>query len=192
MKRVSFATPTRTVGLRFAATAAIALMGAAVFAQRDRPDMIAEIIGGALPSIAITDMRGSGGAQDFMGTFNETLYGEVKSSGQLKMIGKTFYPLQLPQQPADFKAPTNGRSNGPWLTDWSQPPVTANYLAFGYTAVRDGKLVLFGWLFNVGQPDTASAQVIGKLYFSTLDETVRGRWLANSRRISSRSSDVRA
>jgi TolB protein len=47
--------------------------------------------------------------------------------------------------------------------------VNANYLAFGYTGVQDGRLVLFGWLYNVGQPDPASAQVIGKLYFGSLD-----------------------
>jgi TolB protein len=47
--------------------------------------------------------------------------------------------------------------------------VAANYLAFGYTAVVDGRLALYGWLFNVGQPDAASAQVIGKVYFGTLD-----------------------
>src|SRR5258708_33191986 len=28
---------------------------------------------------------------------------------------------------------------------------------------------LFGWLLNAGQRDVASAQVIGKLYFGTLD-----------------------
>ena len=59
--------------------------------------------------------------------------------------------------------------NGPWLTDWSGPPVNANYLAFGYTGGAGGRLVLFGWLYNVGQPDPTSAQVIGKLYFGSLD-----------------------
>ena len=29
--------------------------------------------------------------------------------------------------------------------------------------------MLYGWLFNTGQQDVASAQVIGKLYFGSLD-----------------------
>ncbi len=146
----------------------LGVLGVALYAQKS--DIISTIIGGGLPSIAIVDMRGSGAAQENMSTFNATLYDEIKQSGQLKMVAKSVYPLQVPQQPADFKAPLNGRPNGPWLTDWSVAPVGANYLAFGYTAIQDGKLVLFGWLYNVGQPDVQSAQVIGKLYFSTADQ----------------------
>jgi TolB protein len=49
--------------------------------------------------------------------------------------------------------------------------VNADYLAFGYAAEQDGQIVLFGWLFNVRQPELASAQVLGKIYFGPLDET---------------------
>ncbi len=31
-------------------------------------------------------------------------------------------------------------------------------------------LVLYGWLFNVGQPSVSQAQVIGKRYFGSPDE----------------------
>jgi TolB protein len=55
--------------------------------------------------------------------------------------------------------------------DWSSPPVSANYLAFGYTAVQNDVLVLYGWLFNVGQASVAQAQVLGKRYFGSVDET---------------------
>jgi TolB protein len=48
--------------------------------------------------------------------------------------------------------------------------VSATYLAFGYSAVQDARLVIFGWLYNVAQPDLANAQVLGKLYFGSLDE----------------------
>ena len=128
--------------------------------------------GAARPAIAVPDFRGSGDAQRLMNAFNTTLWDELEGSGVVKMVGKTFYPLNVPQQPSDFKPPTvstparRGQpppaptNNGPWLTDWSGPPVNANYLAFGYTAPQDGKLVLRGWLFNVGQPDLTRAQVI--------------------------------
>ncbi len=132
------------------------------------------------PAIAVPDFRGAGDAQKVMNTFNTTLWNELDSSGILKMVAKTVYPLQVPQQPADFKPPTvttpvtrNAQpqtiSNGPWLTDWSGPPVNANDLAFGYAAAQDGRLVLFGWLYNLSQPTPQAAQLIGKTYTGPLD-----------------------
>src|SRR6476646_8098652 len=120
------------------------------------------------PAIAIPDLRGSEGAQQYMDTFNQTLWSEIEGSGALKMVGKSLYPLVIPQQPTDFKPPSAPAaakgpnaprtiSNGPWLTDWSGPPVNANYLAFGYTAPQDGRLVLFGWFYNLAAPDLNAA-----------------------------------
>ncbi|HXA63972.1 MAG TPA: hypothetical protein VNV82_02410 [Bryobacteraceae bacterium] len=125
---------------------------------------------GEKPSIAVPDFRGSGDAQRLMDPFNATLFRELQTSGQLKLIPKTVYPLQVPQQPTDLRPPVNGRSQGPWLTDWSGPPVNANYLAFGYTAVQNNQLVLYGWLDDVTQSNPSSAQLIGKVYIGTLDE----------------------
>ena len=53
------------------------------------------------------------------------------------------------------------------LSDWSSPPVQANFLTAGYTAEQNGQIVLYGWLFDVGQPNLANAQVLGKRYFGT-------------------------
>jgi TolB protein len=122
------------------------------------------------PAIAIPDLRGAGDAQRFMDTFNSTLDRELNTSGQLTLRPKTTYPLRPPQQPSDFHPPVGGASQGPWLTDWSGPPVNANYLAFGYTAVQNGQMVLFGWLYDVAQSNTTSAQLIGKVYSGSLDE----------------------
>jgi len=153
-------------------TAAASLLG------QTQPDYRGDIVTSQRPAIAVADMRGTGDAQRNMDTFNSTLWDELQNAGILKMVAKSVYPLEVPQRPQDFKppaVPANARRGtppartGPWLTDWSGPPVSANYLAFGYTAVQDNRLVLFGWLFNTGQPDVASAQVIGKLYFGTLD-----------------------
>ena len=87
------------------------------------------------------------------------------------MIPKTLYPTQVPQRPADFRPPVNGQSQGPWLTDWSGPPLNANYLAFGYTAVQNNQIVLYGWLYDVRQTSPSSAQLIGKVYVGSLDES---------------------
>jgi len=94
----------------------------------------------------------------------------LNNSGQLSILPKTSYPLQIPQQPADFRQHAAGQSEGTWLADWSGPPVNANYLAFGYTAVQNNQIVLYGWLYDVSQANTSSAQVIGKVYIGSLDE----------------------
>jgi TolB protein len=167
------------IKLLLASIAALAL-GAIFLAGQDQ--IGGTIIGhGGKPKIAVIDFRGAGDAQKFMTAFNTTLWDALSNSGVLEMVGKSFYPLDVPQQPQDFKPPSTvpgaRRSdpprvvkNGPWLTDWSGPPTNAGYLVFGYTAVQDGRLLLRGFLFNVNQPDVGSAQLIGKLYFGSLDD----------------------
>lgn len=147
--------------------AALAVLGACAMLLTGQ-EIRARIVQGDKPAIAVTDMRGVGEAQRSMDPFNQTLWDELAGSGVLKMVAKSLYPLEVPQQPQDFKPPGPAR-NGPWLTDWSGPPPNANYLAFGYSAVQNGQLVLRGWLYNVGVTDIATAQVIGKLYFGSVD-----------------------
>src|SRR5205085_8711765 len=127
MKRIIFA-----IGLVF-------VIGLMVWAQSNQVN-INIIKSGEKPSIAVPDFRGSGVAQPLMEVFNQTLFRQLQDSGQLRMVPKTVYPLSIPQQASDFKPPVNGRSQGPWLTDWSGPPVNANYLAFGYAAAQGGNI----------------------------------------------------
>ena len=165
----------------FLASLAVLAVGA-IFLAGQQQDFKGEVIKPQQkPKVAVINFRGAGDAQKFMASFNTALWDELSNSGVMTMVGKSFYPLEVPQQPQDFKAPTTAAplrrgdpprtvKNGPWLTDWSGPPTNANYLVFGYTAAQDGRLLLRGYLFNVGQPDVASAQLIGKLYFGSLDE----------------------
>ena len=145
------------------------LMIAALVCLTTAQEIKGTISGGTKPRIGVPDFRGSGDAQRFMDGFNQTLWNELSGSGALTMVAKSVYPLNIPQQPKDFRPPSGSVSNGPWLTDWSNPPVRANYLAFGYTGVQEARIVLSGYLYNVGQPDPSSAQVIGKLYYGSLD-----------------------
>jgi TolB protein len=144
----------------FLLTILIAVASASAYAQI-KSDVFK---GGEKPSIAVPDFRGSGDAQNFMGVFNSTLFNDLQTSGQLKMIPKTLYPVQVPQQPSDF------RQGGPSMADWSGPPPNANYLAFGYTATQNNQIVLYGFLFDVRQANPSSAQLIGKVYLGSLDE----------------------
>lgn len=151
------------------AAALLALVGFAPSGQ-SQSDINGVISGGeARPRIAVPDFRGTGDAQAWMGAFNSTLWSELAGSGALRMVEKSYYPIAIPQQPSDFRSASSALSSGPTLKDWSNPPASATHLAFGYAAVQNGQLVVRGWLFNLTQPDPASAQVLGKLYFGPLN-----------------------
>src|SRR5512138_2992582 len=129
----------------FAAAAA-----AGTLALLTAQDLKLSITEGQRPAMAIPDLRGDAQAQPFMGALNETLWNDVSSAGYFKMVPKTMYPKAFPQQPGDFRqapqpapAPARGRrqettvppsGGGLWVSDWSGPPVSANYLVFGYSA----------------------------------------------------------
>jgi TolB protein len=146
-----------------------------LFAQQS--DIIIKLTQGDKTRLAVTDLRGAGEAQQFMGVFNQTLWNDLEGSGLFDLVPKSLHPLQVPQQPDDFKPPLPPRRRGgqpvpqgPWLTDWSQPPARANYLAFGYTAPSAGQMVLRGWFYNVTQADLSNAQVFGNTYVASFDE----------------------
>lgn len=149
----------------------LAAAGLAVAWQQS--DAIIKLTQGEKPAIAIPDFRGAGPAQQFMGVFNSTLYDDINASGLFKMVPKSMYPLNNPQRPEDIRPqPSEPRTptHGMGLADWAAPPSAANYLAFGYTAVQNDQIVLYGWLYNAAQTTLANAQVLGKIYLGPVSE----------------------
>ena len=149
---------------------------------------------GQLPRIAVPDFRGAGAADPLIGAFNQTLWSDLTGSGVLTMVPKTLYPKTVPQQPADFRQPPpvpemprsrrgepvaapNG--GGLWMTDWLNPPANAGYLAFGYAAVENGVLVLFGNLFDLTRGTPANAQMISKRYLASTADDKGARQVAH-------------
>src|ERR1700690_1493499 len=84
-------------------------------------------------------------------TFNDTFWNDLDNSGVVKLVSKSFYPLQVPGQPAEVT-----------FNLWNVPPPNAAMLAFGNLGVAGGKLTVQGWLYDV--KNTASPQVLGKQY----------------------------
>ncbi|MSV27996.1 MAG: hypothetical protein EXQ52_04525 [Bryobacterales bacterium] len=180
-----------------ALSASLLTLAGAIGLVAQQSDILIKLTQGDRPVIAVIDFRGAAGATDHMNALNQTLFGDLESSGLFKMAAKAMYPVEVPQRPEDFKAPLpppapapaprgkKGRAavprvpvsddppkpirQGPWLTDWSAPPVNANYLVFGYAAVQGDQLVLFGWLYNVAQPNVSAAHLLGKRYFGAID-----------------------
>ncbi|HYO82556.1 MAG TPA: DPP IV N-terminal domain-containing protein [Bryobacteraceae bacterium] len=167
---------------RIVAAFALPLAFAVLMAQ-DR--IVIELLGrGGKGVMAVPEFRGAGGAAGLMSAFNETLWSELEGSGLFRMAPRTSYPLNVPQRPENWlpetsrplptragqaAPPAAARELGLRLRDWSGPPVNATYMPMGYAAEQGGRMVLFGWFYNVAQPDVANAQVFGKIYNSTLD-----------------------
>jgi TolB protein len=146
-------------------------------------DILIKLTRNATRRIAIPDFRAAGEAAALMNVFNATLFSEVQNAGVLEMAAKSFYPLDAPQRPPDFRVPTpppaprRGEApapppgcNGRCLIDWAGKPVEANYLAFGYAGVQNNQFVAFGYFYNVNVPELNGAQVFNKFYFGALDE----------------------
>ena len=147
-------------------TAVLTLSLAAVAAYGQTGTTSITILKGDRPTIAIPEFKGTTGADRYMDAFNATLWSEIENCGVLRMAAKSMYPLTVPQQPADFREPPapsqsmGGRAFG----DWLNPPVSANYLAIGYTSAAADQIVLQGWLMSVSQPNVQSAQLLAKRY----------------------------
>ncbi len=130
------------------------------------------------PHVAVTDFRASGAAASYIGAFNSTVSADLQASPLINFVPKTLYPLQVPQQPSELISgvapPSRGTVtiDGKRITDWSLPPVSTNYLGFGYGAEDRGMFVVFGWFYSTA-PNIATlqqAQVFGKVYTASLDQ----------------------
>jgi TolB protein len=137
---------------------------AALFGQ----DITAWINGvGGKPALAVIDFRGTG-AEPFMAAFNSTLFDDLQNSGLFEMKAKSLFPLNNPQRPEDLRP--GGNTQGFSLSDWGGAPVNASHLVFGYTAVQNGALVLYGNVDDTRQSNPQSAQLLAQRYVGSLDE----------------------
>ncbi|HTA42671.1 MAG TPA: hypothetical protein VK789_09500 [Bryobacteraceae bacterium] len=144
--------------------AIVVATAATIFAQ----DITGVIMGsGSKPALAVVDFRGSG-SQQFMSTFNSTLFDDLQNSGLFDMRPKSVYPLNNPQRPEDLRPSDNGM--GYALPDWSGAPVNASHLVFGYTAAQNGVLVLYGYVDDARQSNPQSAQLMANRYTGSVDE----------------------
>jgi len=83
--------------------------------------------------------------------FNDTLWNDLSNAGIFDMVSKSFYPLQVPGNPAEIKADA-----------WGNPPPNAGMLAFGNLDASQQDIAVQGWLVDVKNP--ASPPVLAKQY----------------------------
>jgi TolB protein len=87
-------------------------------------------------------------------TFDATLYGDLSSAGIFDMVSKSMSPVATPGSPQEIS-----------LKQWSAEPGNAAMVAFGALAVRSGRIVVYGWLFDT--KNDQSPLVLGKQYNET-------------------------
>ena len=72
------------------------------------------------------------------GLFNQVVWDDLDYSGSILLINRTFYPLGKFQATTDIKP-----------EDWKDPRVNAQYIAFGSTDVRSGKMTIEAHLWDL-------------------------------------------
>ena len=107
------------------------------------------IIGGSATAMAIPDFHAAGAAEAPMAGFNESLWADIEECGLVRLKPKTQYPKTAPQQPVDLDK-----------SQWSGPPVSADYLAIGYGAAQGDLLVVRGWLIDLRQPTVTAGTAL--------------------------------
>src|SRR5262245_36507881 len=70
--------------------------------------------------------------------FNQVVWDDLDFSGSIALINRTMYPLGKFQAPGDIKA-----------EQWTDPRVNAQYIAFGSTEVRAGKMTIEAHLWDL-------------------------------------------
>ncbi len=89
--------------------------------------------------------------------FDATLYSDLGNAGIFDLVSKSFAPQSMPGSPQEIS-----------LAQWSAAPASATMVVFGALSSTNGRLVVYGWLFDTS--NTANPQVLGKQYNEAASE----------------------
>jgi len=83
--------------------------------------------------------------------FDATLFNDLANAGIFDLVSKSMAPPAMPGSPREIN-----------LAQWSAEPANAAMVAFGALSVTNGRLAVYGWLFDTH--NTVNPQVLGKQY----------------------------
>jgi len=83
--------------------------------------------------------------------FDATLYSDLANAGIFDLVSKSLSPQETPGSPQEINLP-----------QWADAPANAAMVAFGALSASNGRLAVYGWLFDAH--NTVSPQVLGKQY----------------------------
>ena len=104
------------------------------------------------PRIAVADFAArSSDPSAHAGLFTQVVRDDLSFSGIIELVSPSFYPAQVPSQPQELH----------FLT-WTDPPLNANFVAFGNLTESTAEVVISAWLYDVRSASTEA--VVGKIY----------------------------
>jgi TolB protein len=89
--------------------------------------------------------------------FDSTLYNDLQNAGIFDMVSKSLAPQAMPGSPHEMV-----------LAQWSAAPANAAMVAFGALSADNGRLVVYGWLYDAS--NAGSPQVLAQQYNEAADE----------------------
>ncbi len=84
-------------------------------------------------------------------TFDTVFYNDLSNAGVFDMVSKSMAPPLMPANPQQIN-----------LAQWAAAPANAAMVAFGSIAVNNGRLQVYGWLYDAKNP--GAPQILGKQY----------------------------
>jgi TolB protein len=109
-------------------------------------------LGVSKPKVAVADFAPrSSDAQAMATLFSDIVRSDLDYSGILELASKSFYPTQVPSAPTELNYKV-----------WTDPPVSAQFLAFGNLTTTGAAESIQAWFYDVSNPSAPA--VIGKVY----------------------------
>ncbi len=104
------------------------------------------------PRIAVSDFAPRAeNARSHSGLFTQTVRDDLSFSGVLELVSPSFYPAQVPSAPQELQK-----------LAWTDPPLNANFLAFGNLTESSSEVAISAWMYDVRS--TSGDAVVGKIY----------------------------
>ncbi len=89
--------------------------------------------------------------------FDTTLFNDLSNAGVFDMVSKSLAPQAMPGSPQEML-----------LSQWTADPAKAGMVAFGAISATNGRLSVYGWLFDA--TNTANPQVLAQQYNEAANE----------------------
>jgi TolB protein len=104
------------------------------------------------PRIAVADFAPrADNAKPHAALFTQTVRDDLSFSGIIELVSPSFYPTQVPSTPNELAK-----------TLWTDPPLTANFVAFGNLTESATEVAIPAWMYDVRSP--SNEPVVGKIY----------------------------
>jgi TolB protein len=104
------------------------------------------------PRIAVTDFAPrADNAKPHAALFTQVVREDLSFSGIIELVSPSFYPTQVPSTPNELAK-----------TLWTDPPLNANFVAFGNLTETSTEVSIPAWMFDVRS--LSNEPVVGKVY----------------------------